>query len=172
MNEPTPEELPSSDLSRRKMLQRSAFVVGAAAVWSTPIVQTLGQRPAAATGTPFVPEFSWIGARVTISGSGSDGNDGTYWVKYERDGSEADWVLGSIGQCSGDLGASQSDTLGSDINLNAQLPTNPNDPVIEICYTGAGTITWEAAVIFRQGSCQDPESSIPTDQDCLEFMGA
>ena len=56
MNEPTQEELPSSDLSRRKMLQRSAFVVGAAAVWSTPIVQTLGQRPAAAA-TPERADF-------------------------------------------------------------------------------------------------------------------
>ena len=53
MNEQAPEETTSADISRRKMLQRSAFVVGAAAVWSTPVVKSLGMRPAAATnGTP------------------------------------------------------------------------------------------------------------------------
>lgn len=35
---------------RREMLQRTGFVVGAAALWATPVVQTIGMRPAAATG--------------------------------------------------------------------------------------------------------------------------
>ena len=34
---------------RREMLQRTGFVVGAAALWATPVVQTIGMRPAAAT---------------------------------------------------------------------------------------------------------------------------
>jgi hypothetical protein len=43
-------------LGRREMLQRSAFVVGATAVWGTPVVQSLGMRAAAAQ-TEVVADF-------------------------------------------------------------------------------------------------------------------
>ena len=39
----------SNGFGRREMLQRTGFVVGAAALWATPVVQTIGMRPAAAT---------------------------------------------------------------------------------------------------------------------------
>ena len=38
-----------SAFGRREMLQRTGFVVGAAALWATPVVQTIGMRPAAAS---------------------------------------------------------------------------------------------------------------------------
>lgn len=40
-----------STLGRREMLQRTGFVLGATAIWATPVVQTIGMRPAAATDT-------------------------------------------------------------------------------------------------------------------------
>ena len=55
MSEPTPETAPEG-ISRRDVMQRGAFVVGAAALWSTPIVQTLGQRPAAAE-SPYLSDI-------------------------------------------------------------------------------------------------------------------
>ncbi len=48
-----------STMSRRDLLQRSAFVVGAAALWATPVVQTIGIRPAAATTLSICEETNY-----------------------------------------------------------------------------------------------------------------
>jgi hypothetical protein len=56
----------TASLDRRQMLQRSAFVVGAAALWATPVVQTIGMRPAAAT-TQRICEDSSSGKPTRLS---------------------------------------------------------------------------------------------------------
>ena len=165
MNEPTQEELTTSDISRRKMLQRSAFVVGAAAVWSTPIVQSLGQRSAAAnsdTASPFWVEFSVVAAEVTITGD-SDFANGTFIVKYDGtdDGTEGEWEIGNI-PCPG---WGDSDTLGSDINLVVEPTTDPNDTKVRMCYTGDGNITWVDTAIKVGPNCYPAEST----NDCAVF---
>ena len=48
MNDPTMEMGPPIDLDRRELLRRGAIVVGATALWTTPVVQTLGMRAATA----------------------------------------------------------------------------------------------------------------------------
>ena len=159
MNEEPTQDLASSDLSRRKMLQRSAFVVGAAAVWSTPIVQTLGQRPAAAnsdTVSPYWVEFSVIGARVTISGA-TDSANGTFVVKYDGsdDGTEGGWQIGNI-PCP-EWGG--SDTLGSDINLVVEPTTDPTETEVSVCYMGNGSITWVETTIKIGNNCHPAEST-------------
>ena len=159
MNEPTQEELTTSDISRRKMLQRSAFVVGAAAVWSTPIVQSLGQRPAAAnsdTVSPYWVEFSVITAKVTISDA-TDSQNGTFIVKYDGtdDGTEGEWEIGNIPCPSWD----DSDTLGSDINLVVEPTTDPDETKVEMCYTGDGTIEWLDTAIKIGPNCYPAEST-------------
>lgn len=42
------DEEPTGHYDRRQVLRRGAIVVGAATIWATPVVQTLGIRPAAA----------------------------------------------------------------------------------------------------------------------------
>jgi hypothetical protein len=48
MNDPMIEAGSAIDLDRRELLRRGAIVLGATALWSTPVVQTLGMRAAAA----------------------------------------------------------------------------------------------------------------------------
>ena len=48
MNDPMTEVGPAVDLDRRALLRRGAIVLGATALWSTPVVQTLGMRAAVA----------------------------------------------------------------------------------------------------------------------------
>lgn len=45
----------AGSFDRREALKRGGFVVGAAALWATPVVQTIGMRPAA--GTPMTSNF-------------------------------------------------------------------------------------------------------------------
>ena len=52
MDEITMHESPAGHIDRREALRRGAFVVGAATLWATPVVQTLGMRPAAAASHP------------------------------------------------------------------------------------------------------------------------
>jgi hypothetical protein len=48
MDDLTTDAGSTGDFSRRDALRRGALVVGAATLWTTPVVQTLGMRPAAA----------------------------------------------------------------------------------------------------------------------------
>ena len=48
MNDSTMEAGPPTDLERRELLRRGAIVLGATALWTTPVVQTLGMRAATA----------------------------------------------------------------------------------------------------------------------------
>ena len=52
MDDPMTEAGPAIDFDRRALLRRGAIVLGATALWTTPVVQTLGMRAAAAGTHP------------------------------------------------------------------------------------------------------------------------
>ncbi len=98
-------------VSRREMLQRTGFVVGAAALWATPIVQTVGMRPAAATtdtdacpdgGMPLSLTWRYVpsACNVAVLEPGNDvvlrsgccdltGNPGRVKIEFWRNDSQA-----------------------------------------------------------------------------------
>ena len=158
MSEPTQEDLaPSSDLSRRTMLQRSAFVVGAAAVWSTPIVQTLGQRPAAATGTPPpLAEFSVLAAEVTVNGE-------RFIIKFS--GSSEEWETGAIGNCPG---WDAADRKGDEEGFVVKPHPTDEDKVL-LCYEGVGSVTWHRTTFKEGPGCEDDNNPSPDGDGCITF---
>ena len=71
MDELTSDVGSTLDVGRRDLLRRGAIVVGATALWTTPIVQTLGMRPAAAegTGTTIIRDSTLC---ISVAGMGED----------------------------------------------------------------------------------------------------
>ena len=156
-------------ISRRDMLRRSGFVVGAAALWATPVVQTVGLRPAAATDQPSegIGFISFVGLVLVKNGS-------FFRIKVEElvasaDGTvSGDFATGKLGGgCDPVFPGPTWTTLGDAAgNYNDQATLLSPASVLNMSLDGTGqlviTLTngyaFAAATVKQGPSCWQPDS--------------
>jgi hypothetical protein len=87
-------------IGRRDVIKRGAFVVGAATLWSTPVVQTLGMRPAAAgthEGADFCPGGNGNGTITSLTFRYTGKGCGNL-LPPDAQGRQGDRCLGAAGE--------------------------------------------------------------------------